>query len=102
MAMRGRPAFQPTDEQRKNVEVMVGLGIPDEQTDFVLRDTETDHHFDIFSLFIRRLKCRPSSHSHNLLPSNIHFPGDSRHPKNRLFNLSREPWASDLALHLAT
>jgi hypothetical protein len=27
MATRGRQAFQPTDEQRKNVEVMVGLGI---------------------------------------------------------------------------
>jgi hypothetical protein len=27
MVLRGRPAFQPTTEQRKNVEVMVGLGI---------------------------------------------------------------------------
>jgi hypothetical protein len=30
MATRGRPAFQPTDEQRKNVEVMVSLGITEE------------------------------------------------------------------------
>ena len=38
MAMRGRPAFQPTDEQRKNVEVMVGLGIPEENIRLVVRD----------------------------------------------------------------
>jgi len=38
MAMRGRPAFQPTDEQRKNVEVMVGLGIPEEKIRLVVRD----------------------------------------------------------------
>jgi len=36
--MRGRPAFQPTDEQRKNVEVMVGLGIPEEKIRLVVRD----------------------------------------------------------------
>jgi len=38
MAMRGRPAFQPTDEQRKNVEVMVGLGITEEKICLLVRD----------------------------------------------------------------
>ena len=38
MAMRGRPAFQPTDEQRKNVEVMVGLGIPEDKVCLLVRD----------------------------------------------------------------
>src|SRR5215831_12905943 len=38
MAMRGRPAFQPTDEQRKNVEVMVGVGITEENIRLVVRD----------------------------------------------------------------
>src|SRR6516162_1803793 len=38
MAMRGRPAFQPTDEQRKNVEVMVGLGIPEDKICLLVRD----------------------------------------------------------------
>src|SRR6516164_5939417 len=38
MATRGRPAFQPTNEQRQNVEVMVGLGIPEEQICLVVRD----------------------------------------------------------------
>ena len=32
------PAFQPTDEQRVNVEIMVGLGIPEEQIRLVVRD----------------------------------------------------------------
>jgi hypothetical protein len=39
--------------------------VPDEQADLLLCDTETNHHFDVFSLLIRRLKCRPSSRSHN-------------------------------------
>ena len=39
--------------------------VPDEQTDVLLCDTETNHHFDVFSLLIRRLKCRPSSPRHN-------------------------------------
>ena len=34
MANRGRPPFEPSDEQRKNVEVLVSLGIP--QTDICL------------------------------------------------------------------
>ena len=34
MATRGRPAFQPTNEQRVNVEIMVGLGIPEEDIMF--------------------------------------------------------------------
>ena len=34
MAKRGRPRFEATDEQRKNVEVLVSLGIP--QTDICL------------------------------------------------------------------
>ena len=38
MATRGRPAFQPTDEQRVNVEIMVGLGIPEEKICLVVRD----------------------------------------------------------------
>ena len=38
MATRGRPAFQPTDEQRKNVEVMVSLGIPEEKICLLVRD----------------------------------------------------------------
>jgi hypothetical protein len=36
--MRGRPAFQPTDEQRKNVELMVGLGITEENICLFVRD----------------------------------------------------------------
>jgi hypothetical protein len=35
--------------------------VPDEQTDLLLRDTETDHDLDVYSLLIRRLKCRASS-----------------------------------------
>src|SRR5260221_6860681 len=38
MATRGRPAFQPTDEQRKNVEVMVSLGITEERICCLVRD----------------------------------------------------------------
>ena len=38
MARRGRPAFQPTNEQRQNVEVMVGLGIPEEDICLIVRD----------------------------------------------------------------
>lgn len=38
MAERGRPAFQPTDEQRKNVEVMVSLGIPEQKICLLIRD----------------------------------------------------------------
>jgi len=38
MVLRGRPAFQPTTEQRKNVEVMVGLGITEEKICLIVRD----------------------------------------------------------------
>jgi gluconate kinase len=38
MATRGRPAFQPTDEQRKNVEVMASLGIPEENIRLLVRN----------------------------------------------------------------
>jgi len=38
MATRGRPAFQPTSEQRQNVEIMAGLGIPEEEICLVVRD----------------------------------------------------------------
>jgi hypothetical protein len=38
MATRGRPVFQPTNAQRQNVEVMAGLGIPEEQICMVVRD----------------------------------------------------------------
>src|SRR6516225_908967 len=38
MGTRGRPAFRPTDEQRKNVEVMASLGIPEEEICLVVRN----------------------------------------------------------------
>lgn len=38
MTIRGRPAFQPRDEQRKNVELMVGLGITEEKICLFVRD----------------------------------------------------------------
>src|ERR1700731_1545663 len=38
MATRGRPAFQPTYEQRKNVEVMVSLGVTEENICLLVRD----------------------------------------------------------------
>ena len=38
MATRGRPAFQPTNEQRKNVEVMASLGIPEENIRLLVRN----------------------------------------------------------------
>jgi hypothetical protein len=34
----GRPPFEPTDEQRRNVEIMVGLGIPQESICVMTRD----------------------------------------------------------------
>jgi hypothetical protein len=34
----GRPAFQRTEEQRKNVEVLAGLGIPEEDICLIVRD----------------------------------------------------------------
>jgi len=34
MTKRGRPRFEPSEEQRRNVEIMTGLGIP--QTDICL------------------------------------------------------------------
>jgi hypothetical protein len=36
--MAGQPAFQPTDEQRKNVETLVGLGIRQEDICQIVRD----------------------------------------------------------------
>jgi hypothetical protein len=38
MNKRGRPRFEPTDEQCKNVEIMVGLGIRQEDICLVIRD----------------------------------------------------------------
>ena len=35
---RGRPRFQPTQEQRRNVETMTGLGIPQEHICAMVRD----------------------------------------------------------------
>ena len=35
---RGRPGFQPTQEQRKNVKVLVGLGIPEHAICAIVRD----------------------------------------------------------------
>jgi hypothetical protein len=34
----GRPPFEPTDEQRRNVEIMVGLGIPQDSICVMMRD----------------------------------------------------------------
>ncbi len=34
----GRPPFEPTDEQRRNVEIMVGLGIPQDCICVMTRD----------------------------------------------------------------
>src|ERR1700730_10040637 len=34
----GRPAFAPTEEQRRNVEIMSGLGIPQEDICLMVRD----------------------------------------------------------------
>ena len=34
----GRPGFQPTDEQRKNVKILASLGIPQEQICALVRD----------------------------------------------------------------
>jgi hypothetical protein len=36
--MAGQPAFQPTDEQRKNVEILVGLGLRQEEICRLVRD----------------------------------------------------------------
>jgi hypothetical protein len=36
----GRPAFRPTEEQRKNVELMAGLGLPHEQICALVRDRD--------------------------------------------------------------
>jgi hypothetical protein len=36
--MAGQPAFQPTEEQRKNVEILVGLGIRQEDICQLVRD----------------------------------------------------------------
>ena len=34
----GRPAFEPTEQQRQNVDIMVGLGIPQEHICAMVRD----------------------------------------------------------------
>ena len=36
--MAGQPAFEPTDEQRKNVEILVGLGIRQQEICLLVRD----------------------------------------------------------------
>ena len=46
---RGRPAFEPTDEQRKNVEITVGLGIPQVQICALVRDKK-DRPIDVNTL----------------------------------------------------
>ena len=38
VAQRGRPRFEPTEEQPQNVEIMVGLGIPREDIRLLVRD----------------------------------------------------------------
>jgi hypothetical protein len=38
VAQRGRPRFEPTDEQRRNVEILVGLGIPEGEICRMVRD----------------------------------------------------------------
>jgi len=35
---RGRPRFEPTEEQRRSVDIMTGLGIPQEQICAMVRD----------------------------------------------------------------
>ena len=34
----GRPTFEPTDDQRKNVKILVGRGIPEEHICALVRD----------------------------------------------------------------
>ena len=34
----GRPAFEPTDEQRKNVQILISLGLPLKEICAVVRD----------------------------------------------------------------
>jgi hypothetical protein len=43
---RGRPAFVPTDEQRRNVEAMVGFGIPEAEICNLIRNPENGKPID--------------------------------------------------------
>jgi hypothetical protein len=40
VAGRRRPAFEPTDDQRKNVEIVAGLGMPEAQICALIRDNK--------------------------------------------------------------
>jgi hypothetical protein len=74
MATRGRPAFRPTDEQRKNVEVMASLGIPEEEICLVVRN-RSDKPIS------RNSKARPSCYALQrgiLLLHRVHCSGRRR------------------------
>ena len=43
---RGRPAFVPTDEQRRNVEAMVGFGIPEAEICNLIRNPANGKSID--------------------------------------------------------
>ena len=43
---RGRPAFLPTDEQRRQVEAMVGFGIPEAQIARLIDNPQTKRSID--------------------------------------------------------
>jgi hypothetical protein len=42
----GRPAFRPTDEQRRQVEAMVGFGIPEDQLCLLIINPQTNKPID--------------------------------------------------------
>jgi hypothetical protein len=42
----GRPAFRPTDEQRRQVEAMVGYGIPEAQIALLIINPQTNRPID--------------------------------------------------------
>lgn len=43
---RGRPPFQPTDEQRRQVEAMVGYGMPEGQIALLILNPQTNRPID--------------------------------------------------------
>ncbi len=43
---RGRPPFQPTDEQRRQVEAMVGYGMPEGQIALLILNPQTHRPID--------------------------------------------------------
>src|SRR6516225_12230529 len=87
----GLQLFLKMPTQRIPANRFVG-SVPDDQTDLLLRDTETDHDLDVLSLLICRLKCRPSSPSHSAYyPLNMHVSGGFAAPgKITCFNQLRQ------------